>query len=59
MTSEHTRETVETIDWSTVCEHGPFLDYQKTVKKKKLNCITCNMYKIYCTYTKTVVWFQR
>ena len=31
MTSEHLRETIETIDWSTVCERGSFLQSQKTV----------------------------
>jgi hypothetical protein len=33
MTSEHARETVETIDRSTVRERGRFLEFQKTVKK--------------------------
>jgi len=30
--SEHMRETVKTIDWSTVRECEPFLEFQKTVK---------------------------
>jgi len=33
MTSGHARETIETIDLSTVRERGPFLNFQKTVKK--------------------------
>jgi len=30
--SEHVMETVKTIDQSKVCEHGLFLEFQKTVK---------------------------
>jgi len=35
MTSEHARETVKTIDRSTVREYEAFLNIQKTVKKTK------------------------
>jgi len=31
MTPEYARETVETIDRSTVRKHGPFLEFEKTV----------------------------
>ena len=33
MTSEYSREAVETIDLPTVRERGPFLEFQKTVNK--------------------------
>jgi len=37
MISEHAKETVETINQSTVCKRGPFLEFQKTVKNIKLH----------------------
>jgi len=37
MTSEHVRKTVKTIEQSTVREHRPFLEFQKTVKNTKLH----------------------
>jgi len=36
--SDHDRETVKTIDHSTVCKHKLFLEFQKVVK-------TSNLYK--------------
>ena len=39
MTSEHACEKVETIDRSTIRFRGPFVEFQKTVKKHKITLI--------------------